>query len=660
MSTQKYSATYICSALWIFITLMGFVGATVAGAQQESSSPKSMGITPSFEETELMFLGEELYTVSIASRRIETLQRAPAAVTVITREQLKKYTTLAEVLRQVPGFFIDQNEVNAQIYLRGIPNSFLVMMDGVPFSCDASTIDYPRGLELSLDYIEKIEIVRGPGSALWGPDAFSGIINLVTRKGADIQGIALTTEGGSFDSKRAAALGGFNKYDWDGMLSLSTTKTEGFEYDLHNGEERPHDHSFEVYGKLSYKDVLEVSGRYSRYRDFYTEPTFIYEGAESKPFSFIQATVNKSIENASFSLQGWYQYFGSQDNYGQPVFKQHNKQYGLEGKTDFTLFKNNYLTVGSSCRYNNGSKTTIDYNDERFDYFPSYATQLYSGYFQDKWKLNENLEATAGLRYDHSSIYGGFYSPRAGLSYLFLEYFNAKLLYGRAFRTPSLAVIIEDPNLDPERIDSYEAELGFHYKNIFGAQINFFYNELEDLIERNASGSISNSGGDNIKGVEVSVTGRPYRNLLLYANYTHLAGNRQKGSSTTIDVPNPDDPDQNTQTTIESFFNVAPNNVANVGIDYTFLKHYRTTFELNYVGERKLARGLETVYGDRRKLGSYVLCNINFFIKDLPVRNLELRLKLNNIFNKQYKTRGVFGLVDGAESSASVLLSYKY
>lgn len=653
MSTRKHSLSYFRDTLWIFVILMGFWGVTAAGAQE---SPK----TPVFEETELMFLGEELYTVTIASRRIETLQRAPAAVTVITRDELKKYTTLADALRQVPGFFIDRNEVNAQIYLRGIPNSFLVMMDGVPFSCDASTIDYPRGPELSLDYIEKIEIVRGPGSALWGPDAFSGIINLVTRKGADIQGIALSTEGGSFDSKRAQALGGFNKHDWDGIVSLSTTKTEGFEYDLHNGEERPHDHYFEAYGKLSYKDVLEVSGRYSRYRDFYTEPTFIYEGSESKPFSFIQATVNKSIRDVSISLQGWYQYFGSEDDYGQPVFKQHNKQYGLEGKTDFTLFENNYLTIGSSCRYNNGSKTVIDFEDQKFDNFPSYFTRLYSGYFQDKWKINKNLEATAGLRYDNHSIYGGFYSPRAGLSYLFLEYFNAKLLYGRAFRTPSLAVIIEQPSLDPERIDSYEAELGFHYKNLFGANVNFFYNELEDLIERNASGTISNSGGDNIKGVEVSVTGKPYRNLLVYANYTHLAGNRQKGRSTTIAVPSPDDPDQNTETTIESFFNVAPNNVANVGIDYTFLNHYRTTLELNYVGERKLARGLETVYGDRAKLGSYVLCNVNFFIKDLPVRNLELRLKLNNIFNKQYKTRGVFGLVDGAESSASVLLSYKF
>lgn len=654
MSRQNYWLLCVRNLARIGVVMLAMWWCAASARAQESRK------TPAFGETELMFLGEELYTVSIASRRIETLQRAPAAVTVINRDELKKYTTLEEVLRRVPGFFIDRTEVNAKIYLRGVPNSFLVMMDGVPFSCDASTIDYPRGRELSLEYLEKIEIIRGPGSALWGPDAFSGIINLVTRKGADLQGISLKTEGGAFGTRRAEALGGFKKYNWDALVSLSTTKTEGFEYDLRRGPERPHDHYFETYGKLSYKDVLEVSGRYSRYRDFYTEPTFIYEGYESKPFSFIQATVNKSLAKASFSLQGWFQYFDNEDDYGQPRFTQYNKQYGLEAKSDVNLFENHYLTLGSSFRYNDGSKTTIEFGDQEFKGFTRYFTRLYSGYIQDKWKISTNLEATAGLRYDHHRIYGGFYSPRVGLSYLFLNYFNVKLLYGRAFRTPSLAVIIEQPRLDPERIDSYEVELGFHYKNIFGAELNFFYNELKDLIERNATGNISNSGDDNIKGIEFSVSGRPHRHVLLYANCTHLAGNRQKGRSAILEIPSDENPEQITQTTIESFINVAPDNVATVGLDYTFLTHFRTALEFNYVGTRKLARGLESVYGNRRKLGSYSLCSLNFFIKDVPVKNLELRLQINNFLNKQYKTRGVFGLVKGAPSSAFVTLHYSF
>jgi outer membrane cobalamin receptor len=618
---------------------------------------------PAFEETELMFLGEELYTVSIASRRIETLQRAPAAVTVISAEELKKYRTLAEVLRRVPGFFIDRNEVKERIYLRGIPDSFLVLLDGVPFSCDATTIDYPRGLDLSLTCIEKIEIVRGPGSALWGPDAFSGIINLVTKKGADLQGGLLTAGGGSFDTKRAETLAGFNRRDWDGMLFMSTTKTKGFEHDLHDGQERPHDHYDEAYGKLSYKDILEISGRYSRYRDFYSEPVFMYEGSEHKPFSFIQATLNKSFEKSAFSLQGWFQYFDNQDKYGESQFTQNNKQYALEAKYDFSLWEQHFLTLGSSFRYNDGSKTTFTFEDQDFDYFRRYFTRRYSGYFQDKWKIAQNLEATAGVRYDDHSIYGSFTSPRAGLNYLFWDYFNAKLLYGRAFRTPTLAFLIEQIGLKPERIDSYEAELGFHYKNLFGVELNFFYNKLKDLIERDASGTIKNSGEKNIKGVELSITAKPHRSVSVYANYSHLFGNRQSGTQATIEIPSNEDPGQTTESTIESFLNVAPDSVFNCGIDYSFLRHCRASLELNYVDERKLGtltQATEPSARLRKNLGSYALWDFYLQVKDLPFKNLDLALKVKNITAKKYDTRGVFGLVDGMGRATFITINYRF
>ncbi|MBW1824963.1 MAG: TonB-dependent receptor plug domain-containing protein, partial [Deltaproteobacteria bacterium] len=87
-----------------------------------------------FQDTKVMFVGKDLYTVSIASRREEPLRRAPAAVTVISGEELKRFRTLAEALASVPGFFADRNEIKNKIFLRGMPDSFLVMMDGVPFS----------------------------------------------------------------------------------------------------------------------------------------------------------------------------------------------------------------------------------------------------------------------------------------------------------------------------------------------------------------------------------------------------------------------------------------------------------------------------------------------------------------------------------------------
>ena len=203
-----------------------------------------------FQDTKVMFVGEDLYTVSIASRREEPIRRAPAAVTIIAGEELKRYITLKDALDSVPGFFSDRSETKNRIYLRGMPDSFMVMMDGVPFSNETSTRDYPREWDLSLNYIEKIEIVRGPGSALWGADAFSGVVNLVTKKGKDVQGTLVGVEAGTFDTQRYKLLTGYNKRDVDVLLSANYTTTEGFQHNLPGLSDRKQDHGTDFYGKL--------------------------------------------------------------------------------------------------------------------------------------------------------------------------------------------------------------------------------------------------------------------------------------------------------------------------------------------------------------------------------------------------------------------------
>lgn len=612
------------------------------------------------EETGLMFMGEDLYTVSIASRKAEPLQRAPAAVTVLQGDELKKYRTLAEALRRVPGVFVDRNELKDRIYMRGVPDSLLVMMDGVPFASDASTIDYPRGRELSLEYIEKIEIIRGPGSALWGPDAFSGIVNVVPVRGEKLKGVQVAGEAGSDDARGSSLQAGFARSGWDGFVFGSGFQTEGFEHDLHNGSRRKDDRFGEVYARLSYKDLFELSGRYSEYRDYYTDPAFFLQGSEFKPFSFVQATFNKSFAASSLSVQGWYQNFDSFEDYDQTRFEQDNNQWGAEAKYDRTLFHNNFATMGASLRYNDGSRTTLRYGGKHYDYFPCYDTHLISFYIQDKWKIRDFFETTVGLRYDNHSEYRRRFSPRIGCNYFFWDDFNLKLLYGRAFRTPSLAVVIENPGLRPEQIDSYEIELGYHYRNALSVSVNYFYNDLKDIIERDAAGAIANRKDENIKGIEAAITWQPHRSLSLFGSYSHLFGGRQKGTKVTQTSPKPDDPSQTVETTLESFYNVAPDNVATVGLDYTFLRHFTAGAELHIVDERKLARGdLQSGEG-RRRIGGYALYDVSLAVKDLPLRNLELTLKLKNITDKHYATRGVFGLVDGEGSTVLWTLRYRF
>jgi outer membrane receptor protein involved in Fe transport len=220
-------------------------------------------------------------------------------------------------------------------------------------------------------------------------------------------------------------------------------------------------------------------------------------------------------------------------------------------------------------------------------------------------------------------------------------------------------VVIEKPGLSPEQIDSYEAELGYHYKNLFGIELNFFYNALKDLIERNALGQISNNGRDNIRGFELSVTGKPLKNLSLYGNYSRLIGSRQRGASATTVLTNPENPDETIENTIESFYNVAPDHIVNLGVEYSFLRHFRFNVEINFVDQRKLGVSSDGS-SSRRHLGSYAVFDASLFVTGLPVKKMELALKLRNLTDRHYTTRGVFGNVDGEGSKAYFIVKYKF
>ncbi|MCP4717713.1 MAG: hypothetical protein GY868_21525, partial [Deltaproteobacteria bacterium] len=190
-------------------------------------------------------------------------------------------------------------------------------------------------------------------SALWGPDAFSGIINLVTKKGEQLQGVSVSAETGPYDTRRTALQAGWNARGWDAVLFGSVSHSEDFEHDIPGRPQRKDDRFREFYGKVSYKDFFEISGRHSSARNNYTVPEFLLEGSDQKPFSFLQASLHKPFEQSSLSFQGWYQYFESTDKYGyydNPVNylvrqDQTNRQYGLELKYDRTLFSNNFATL---------------------------------------------------------------------------------------------------------------------------------------------------------------------------------------------------------------------------------------------------------------------------------------------------------------------------
>src|SRR3989339_2169194 len=132
-------------------------------------------------DTMLMFVGEDLDVLSIASRKEEAAWSAPAIAKVITGKDIQDSgaQTISEAIDGVAGFHVEKTNQGSIPYLRGISNSALVLFDTVPIISGTEISYHFMDYETSLVPIKRIEIIRGAGSVLWGPDAFAGVVNAV-------------------------------------------------------------------------------------------------------------------------------------------------------------------------------------------------------------------------------------------------------------------------------------------------------------------------------------------------------------------------------------------------------------------------------------------------------------------------------------------------
>ncbi len=625
-------------------------------------------------DTMLMFVGEDLYMVSAASRREESVRVAPAAVTVLGRKELKRYLTLAEALGSVPGFYIEDSGVKEQLFLRGVADSFLVLLDGVPMANDSSNIDYPRGLDLSLDYIKQIEVVRTPGSALWGADAFSGVVNIVTRKGEDIQGTLLKAEAGSFDTHRANCLAGYQKGNLDMLVFASYAKTNGFEADRAESD-RPDDQIRELYAKLCIGKQLAISGRYSNYANYYTVNTYDYHnGQDNTPFSFLQATYkDRWWSRVDAELKAYTTCF---DNYSKETLSdrivipgigsipiqlrsrlhQDNWRYGFEAKFDTAWNQKHLLTLGCSYEYDDASSTEFDQRAEILGIEYTDTVPVYPGfenyraglYLQDRYVIARNLELTAGLRFDKHEGYRRKISPRASLVWLPNDFADVKLFYGQAYRTPDLYALALDPGSDPEKITSYEGEVTLRLRRGLIVKGNYFFNILDDLLENVTHGKESQSGREVQQGTELSIHAQPLKRLSLYANHTFLFGERQRQNPQTIRINFP--PKEGLIPYTKHFaYHLAPDNTLTLGASYTWQGNYTANIEVHYTDAREIVK--EFYEAKHSRLPPYWTTDLNLFAKELLNGRLDLALKTRNVFNQHYKYRGTYELLEAAGRS---------
>ncbi len=627
------------------------------------------------EDLLLFFEEEELV---IATRRPTSVRKAPAIATVITSREIKNMgaRNLKDILKLVPGLGISINEFGAPMFeVRGIRTNLsekvLLMVDGHSLNKNmVGSALFHLYSNLSVENIKQVEIVRGPGSALFGANAFTAVINIVTKEADEIDGLLVTAKGGSFDSEQYNLLAGksvttdlkiagyVDYYNTDGPNTrIEADSLSGTPWTNAPGNADLFEEKNDIFLKLTYKD-LYIKGHYLKKRTGnYISTTYTLTDEEHWPkyYYWLEAGYNLDInDQLSANMKVYYDYYeqkavvklmpegfaGSFPNgmIGEPQLK--DRTIGGELQLSYDISAQNHLVFGVAYEKITqfDVKVSANFDPTLFPPTPAYlgsvqdvsswanwnkdvTREILAIYIQDEWEIINNLNLTAGIRHDHYSDFGDTTNPRVGIVWDFMENANLKMLYGQAFRAPNFIelynrnnpVNVGNPDLNPERIKTYEAGLGITLTQSLKANINYFYSDIEDLIIWDTSTSPAlhvNEGKAEVDGIELVFTGQYTPN-----NYWKLAYTYQ----------DPKDPDTNQRLAY------VPLHRATASINYGLTKYLNIHTDILWTGERSRPSG-----DTREPAADYTTVDLALTMKNV-YKSLEIQGTIHNLFNEKYE-----------------------
>ena len=656
--------------------------------------------TASFDEdpdTLLMFVGEDLEVLSIATRREESAWQVPAIADVITRQKIldQGLSTLADALSTVPGFYMDQKEWGRVPFLRGVPNSILFLYDTVPLGSYVTKSLNPLEYDLSFASVKRIEIVRGQGSVLWGPDAFAGIVNIVPLSGKDVNGV----EFGSVYGTPGDHVGGYVNFGiekgfWDIFGSISTRYGEKddtscnivrfleddgtlFPPEMRSGSQRPDNARYiEATGRLSYENWLNITTRISDYRVPYalTEDGGSFTWCEERDVNAGQIKLEgqKKINlNSGVRVIGSFAWIHPDHEIIDLSLSQEEQTSNVEILYDSSFMSGSgLLTLGGGYRHTDVSNAPIwdGYIPEFIDleneiFVPDltlvdYSTSLWSIFGQYSHKI-KNWQFLAGIRYDNHDEYEDNVSYNLGAVWSPMSDWIAKLFWGTAYRTPFSSQLREEGEIDLEKINNVNIQVSWRPSKIFKTSASIFFSRLESHVMEDPYAGISVPNDQDIQGVELEVSMWPHKNLELNANMSFIdhSGPTEIYKFNDFTFFRPDG-------TIEKHFidlfypyNSGPTSLFNISAIWNPHEQVTTTARVKYFSSRKLihprGESFESVPGEW-------IVDWNLLLKKFPTRNSELQFEIKNLLDNDYKNPGTYFFVDGEPISLQIYLRVKW
>ena len=483
---------------------------------------------------------EELMTVEVAtvvgaSRFEQKVTEAPASVSIITAEEIRKYgyRTLGDALKSVRGIYVSYDRNYSFIGVRGFsrPGDYnsrmLLLVDGHRIN-DNIFDTAPIGTEfpVDIDLIDRIEVVRGPSSSLYGTNAFFGVINVITKSPGDLDGVQTAAAAGTFRTYEGRVSYGKEFRSGLGLLlSGSGMRSKGDqslfyqEFALLNegmAQNADRDKNYQLYGKFSLQDFTLVAAYASRtkhvptasFGTIFNDDRFrTTDGHGFLDLKYAHEFQDQTQVSARAFYDRYYYHgdypfdLANEDNTIPPendpqVVLNKDKAWGTwwggEAQVTGTLPGRNKVSLGGEFRINSRQEQqnydeeprSVNLDDRR-------SSSIWALYLQDEVQFLDSLILSAGVRYDHYDTFGGTTNPRLALIYKPAEESAIKLLYGTAFRAPNAfelyyqdgGIAIEaNPELKPERIRTYELVYEQYFLEHYRSSVSGFYYKVRDLI----------------------------------------------------------------------------------------------------------------------------------------------------------------------------------
>ena len=529
----------------------------------------------------------------------------------------KHFTTVTQALSTLSGINVISNGGlgnSSSVFIRGMDSRrILVLIDGVKFQ-DPSNTGGASFEHLMINDIERIEVVKGPQSGIWGADASAGVINIITKNNEEGTHTSVNTEFGSFQTKKYGMSVSNKTKKYDMGLSANRVLTDGFSSQVPYGD-NPDDYVKNGYrnttvnlkGGYNLTDSDRISANFNNINSLtqYDGNTPNQTKRSDNESNLYSIAYNKIYNNHDVKLKYDISKFEKEQLEASAAYevKNYNGETQIVELSDtIKYFDNDNFIIGV-----NREQTDVDYT--KGNNVTNDDANINKAIFLTNTNTFDKLIITESLRRDDYSTFNISNTGKIGAKYYILEDLSLSGNYGTAFNAPNLIQVlnpwgITNPDLEPEKTKGYD--LSVNYKAI---TVTYFENKVENLINWKNSQYQNIEGTSTLKGYELAYKKAVIEDTFLNLNYTALDAEDSKG---------------------DDLARRAKNQVG-FGVDYYGIDRFQFNVNGQYIGDR-----FDRANKTGAETGNYTVWNsvINYDIS----KTYKAYLKVDNLFDKYYQT----------------------